>query len=118
MNQAFLPPILCALTCFLVERHQHLVTHRGLGCLRLRPGLHLHHVVYVHHFRIPAVRGICSGLHDLFTLHNFGRAEPSVGQDVREHRSALVAIVAPVPFILHKYGHKVRAMSKNAQNKA
>ena len=33
----------------------------------------------------------------------------------------IVAIVAtfmaPVPFVLHKYGHKVRAMSKKAQNK-
>nr|POE48642.1 putative efflux pump kojt [Quercus suber] len=33
----------------------------------------------------------------------------------------IVAIVslfmAPVPFVLYKYGHKIRAMSKNAQNK-
>jgi hypothetical protein len=26
-------------------------------------------------------------------------------------------IMAPVPFVLYKYGHKVRAMSKNVQNK-
>ncbi|KAK3168674.1 hypothetical protein OEA41_005122 [Lepraria neglecta] len=32
---------------------------------------------------------------------------------------AIVAtIMAPVPFILYKYGHKVRAMSKHVQNKA
>lgn len=33
--------------------------------------------------------------------------------------SAIVAtLMAPVPFWLSKYGHKVRAMSKNVQNKA
>lgn len=33
--------------------------------------------------------------------------------------SAIVATtMAPVPFVLYKYGHKIRAMSKNAQNKA
>ena len=32
---------------------------------------------------------------------------------------AIVAtIMAPVPFILHKYGYKVRARSRHAQNKA
>lgn len=32
---------------------------------------------------------------------------------------AIVAtVMAPVPFILYKYGHKIRAMSKNVQNKA
>ncbi|KAL8716635.1 MAG: hypothetical protein Q9225_006054 [Loekoesia sp. 1 TL-2023] len=32
---------------------------------------------------------------------------------------AIVAtVMAPVPFILYKYGHKVRAMSKHVQNKA
>ena len=91
MNQAFLPPIFCALTSFFAERHQHLVAHRGLGHLRLRPSLYLHHLLHVHHLRIPAVRGIRSGLHDLFALHNFRRAEPSLGQNVREHRPALVA---------------------------
>ena len=91
MDQAFLPPIFCALTSFFAERHQHLVAHRGLGHLRLRPSLHLHHLLHVHHLRIPAVRGIRSGLHDLFALHNFWRAEPSLGQNVREHRPALVA---------------------------
>ncbi|KAJ5958760.1 Major facilitator superfamily domain general substrate transporter [Penicillium vulpinum] len=30
----------------------------------------------------------------------------------------LATIMAPVPFVLYKYGHKVRAMSKNAVNKA
>lgn len=33
--------------------------------------------------------------------------------------SGIVAtVMAPVPFVLYKYGHKVRAMSKNVQNKA
>ena len=91
VNQAIVPPIFCALTSFFAERHQHLVAHRGLGRLRLRPSLHLHHVLHVYHLRIPAVRGIRSGLHDLFTLHNIRRADPSLGQDVREHRPALVA---------------------------
>lgn len=32
--------------------------------------------------------------------------------------TAIVAtFMAPIPFLLHKYGHLVRAMSKNAQNK-
>ncbi|KAI8627868.1 MFS general substrate transporter [Xylariaceae sp. FL1651] len=30
----------------------------------------------------------------------------------------LATIMAPVPFVLYKYGHKIRAMSKNVQNKA
>ena len=30
----------------------------------------------------------------------------------------IATCMAPVPFVLYKYGHKVRAMSKNAQNKA
>ncbi|KAI1501141.1 MFS general substrate transporter [Biscogniauxia marginata] len=30
----------------------------------------------------------------------------------------LSAIMAPVPFLLYKYGHNIRAMSKNVQNKA
>lgn len=30
----------------------------------------------------------------------------------------ITTFMAPVPFVLYKYGHKVRAMSKNAQNKA
>lgn len=84
-------PVFCALTSFFVERHQHLVAHCGLGRLRLRPSLHLHHVLHVHHLRIPAVRGIRSWLHDLFTIHSFRRAKPSLGQNVREHRPALVA---------------------------
>ncbi|KAJ5603217.1 hypothetical protein N7537_006173 [Penicillium hordei] len=29
----------------------------------------------------------------------------------------VATIMAPVPFVLYKYGHRVRAMSKNAQNK-
>lgn len=32
--------------------------------------------------------------------------------------AVVATIMAPVPFILYKYGHKVRAMSKNVQNKA
>ncbi|GAB7352406.1 hypothetical protein MBLNU459_g2833t2 [Dothideomycetes sp. NU459] len=33
--------------------------------------------------------------------------------------SAIVAtLMAPVPFVLYKHGHKIRAMSKNVQNKA
>lgn len=33
--------------------------------------------------------------------------------------SAIVAtLMAPVPYMLYKYGHKVRAMSKHVQNKA
>lgn len=32
---------------------------------------------------------------------------------------AIVAtLMAPVPYVLYKYGHKVRAMSKNVQNRA
>ncbi|KAK8108988.1 MFS general substrate transporter [Apiospora sp. TS-2023a] len=30
----------------------------------------------------------------------------------------IATLMAPVPFLLYKYGHKVRAMSKNVQNKA
>ncbi|EMR70918.1 hypothetical protein MGN70_010469 [Eutypa lata] len=30
----------------------------------------------------------------------------------------LSTIMAPLPFVLYKYGHKIRAMSKNVQNKA
>lgn len=30
----------------------------------------------------------------------------------------VAAVMAPVPYVLYKYGHKVRAMSKNVQNKA
>ncbi|KAH8427417.1 uncharacterized protein LDX57_005132 [Aspergillus melleus] len=30
----------------------------------------------------------------------------------------IAAIMAPVPYILYKYGHRVRAMSRNVQNKA
>ncbi len=30
----------------------------------------------------------------------------------------MATFMAPVPFVLYKYGHTVRAMSKNAQNKA
>jgi hypothetical protein len=30
----------------------------------------------------------------------------------------IATFMAPVPFVLYKYGHTVRAMSKNAQNKA
>lgn len=38
------------------------------------------------------------------------------------HRSLTIVAVlatamAPVPFVLYKYGHKIRAISKNAQNK-
>jgi hypothetical protein len=29
----------------------------------------------------------------------------------------IATIMAPVPLILHNYGHRVRAMSKNVQNK-
>ena len=29
----------------------------------------------------------------------------------------IATLMAPVPFVLYKYGHQVRAMSKNAQNK-
>ena len=32
--------------------------------------------------------------------------------------AVVATIMAPVPFILHKYGHKVRAISRHAQNKA
>lgn len=32
--------------------------------------------------------------------------------------AVVATIMAPVPFVLYKYGHKVRAMSKHAQNKA
>ena len=44
-------------------------------------------------------------------------------EDIGPHWSltivAMIAtIMAPVPFILYKYGHKVRAMSKHVQNKA
>lgn len=91
VTETFPPPLWSALTWFFAERDQHLVTHGGLGCLRLRPRLHLHHLVYVHHFRIPAVCGIRPGLHDLLTLPGLGDAEPGVGQDVRDHRPALVA---------------------------
>ena len=31
--------------------------------------------------------------------------------------AALTVVMAPLPFLLYKYGHKVRAMSKNVQNK-
>jgi MFS family permease len=31
---------------------------------------------------------------------------------------AVTAVMAPLPFLLYKYGHKVRAISKNVQNKA
>jgi MFS family permease len=31
--------------------------------------------------------------------------------------AALTVVMAPLPFLLFKYGHKVRAMSKNVQNK-
>lgn len=31
--------------------------------------------------------------------------------------AAVATVMAPIPFLLYKYGHKVRAMSKNAQNK-
>ncbi|KAL2177544.1 general substrate transporter [Thermothelomyces heterothallicus CBS 202.75] len=31
---------------------------------------------------------------------------------------AVAAVMAPLPFVLYRYGHKVRAMSKNVQNKA
>lgn len=30
----------------------------------------------------------------------------------------IATFMAPVPFVLYRYGHKIRAMSKNAQNKA
>ncbi|KAI1489588.1 MFS general substrate transporter [Biscogniauxia mediterranea] len=30
----------------------------------------------------------------------------------------LSAVMAPVPFLLYRYGHKIRAMSKNVQNKS
>lgn len=30
----------------------------------------------------------------------------------------IATFMAPVPFVLYKYGQKIRAMSKNAQNKA
>lgn len=30
----------------------------------------------------------------------------------------VATVMAPVPFILYKYGHKVRARSKHVQNKA
>ena len=90
-SKPFLRPFWSALKLFSAERYQHLVTHRGLGCLRLRPSLHLHHLVYVHHIRIPAICGIRSGLHDLFSLHNLRRADPGLGQDVRDHRPTLVA---------------------------
>lgn len=32
--------------------------------------------------------------------------------------AVLATLMAPVPYMLYKYGHKVRAMSKNAVNKA
>lgn len=32
--------------------------------------------------------------------------------------AAVATVMAPVPFVLYKYGHSIRAMSKNAQNKA
>ncbi|OQE44952.1 hypothetical protein PENCOP_c002G03187 [Penicillium coprophilum] len=32
--------------------------------------------------------------------------------------AVLATLMAPVPYVLYKYGHKVRAMSKNAANKA
>ncbi|PGH02438.1 hypothetical protein AJ80_08858 [Polytolypa hystricis UAMH7299] len=31
---------------------------------------------------------------------------------------ALSALMAPLPFVLYRYGHKIRAMSKNVQNKS
>ena len=30
----------------------------------------------------------------------------------------LATIMAPLPFLLHRYGHRIRAMSKHVQNKA
>lgn len=30
----------------------------------------------------------------------------------------IATVVAPVPYVLYKYGHKVRAMSRNVQNGA
>ena len=89
MKYAFLSPKLCALTSF-IERNQHLVVYRGLGNLRLRSSLHLHYVLHVHHLCIPAVLGIRSRLHDLLTVHHFRHPKPSLGQNVREYRSALV----------------------------
>ena len=68
-----------------------MVAYRSLGLLRLRLGLHFHHVLHVHHFRVPAVRRIRFRLHDLFALHHFWCAEPSFGQDVRKPRPALGA---------------------------
>lgn len=32
--------------------------------------------------------------------------------------AVVAAVMAPVPYVLYKYGHKVRAMSKNVQNKS
>lgn len=31
--------------------------------------------------------------------------------------AVVATVMAPVPFVLYKYGHRVRAMSKGAQNK-
>lgn len=31
--------------------------------------------------------------------------------------AAVTVVLAPLPFVLYKYGHKIRAMSKNVQNK-
>lgn len=30
----------------------------------------------------------------------------------------IATVMAPVPYVLYKYGHKVRAMNKNIQNRA
>lgn len=44
-------------------------------------------------------------------------------EDIGPHWSltivaVIATVMAPVPYLLYKYGHKVRAMSKNVQNKA
>lgn len=37
---------------------------------------------------------------------------------IKSYMYIISTLMAPVPFLLYRYGHKVRAMSKNVQNKA
>lgn len=62
--------------------YQYLVADRGIRFFRLRSCLHLYYNIYVHHFCLPEVCSLSSGIYDVLQIRRLWRSESSLGQDV------------------------------------
>lgn len=73
---------LLLLISFFLVLCQYLVTNCGLRYLWIRSCLHIYYNLYVHHFCVPEVCSLSSGIYDLFAIRRLRCSKPGISQDV------------------------------------